>query len=132
MKKIALMAAIALGGLTLTGCVNGVATNQGFPVAQGGLIYTQIQGATLVQERPEAASRPYQVVKNVGAKSTTTNIMGLVATGDASYNTLKTKALQGVDADDIINLEVDFAHESILGIVSKVTTTVRGTAVKYR
>ena len=132
MKKVALMAALALGGLSLTGCINGVATNQGFPVADSALIYTEVQGATLVQERPEATSRPYVVVQDVGAKATTINIMRLVATGDASYNTLKTKALEGIPADDIINLEVDFAHKSILGIVSEVTTTIRGTAIKYR
>lgn len=132
MKKFTLVAALALGTLSFTGCMNAVATHQGFPVVPSGLVYSELKGAALVQERPEAASRPYVVVQDVAAQTTTTNIMGLVAIGDASYATLKEAALSGIQADDIINLEVDFAHKSILGIVSEVTTTIRGEAVKYQ
>ncbi len=86
----------------------------------------------MVQERPDLSSRKYTVVKPVvTAEAISTNIIMLISQGDVSYATLKEKALRGTHADDIINLEVDYAHSNILGIVNKVTTSITGTAIKY-
>lgn len=132
MKKTLALAAIALAGLALTGCAgNLITTRQGFPCVPPGSLFSEMKGASLVQERPETASAKYVVVKPVTAEATTTNFLMLISQGDASYATLKQKALQGVDADDIINLEVDYTHNNILGIVNKVTTVINGTAIKY-
>lgn len=132
MKNITLLAALAIAGLSLTGCAGKLITNnQGFPSVPPGALFSEMRVATQVQERPDVSARKYVVVKPVTAEATTSNFLMLISQGDASYATLKEKALRGVDADDIINLEVDYTHNNILGIVNKVTTVINGTAVKY-
>lgn len=132
MKKSAMLAVLALGGLLLTGCTgNLITTSDGFATVPPGLLFSEMKGATLVQKRSELASGKYVVVKPVTASATTTNILALISQGDASYATLKSQALSGTGADDIINLEVDYTNSNILGIVNKVTCTINGTAVKY-
>lgn len=132
MKKAALMAGLVLAGLSLTGCAGSLVTSQqGFASVAPGVLFSELTAATFVQDRSEG--REYKVVKEkVTAEATTTNFLMLISQGDASYETLKDKALRGVDADDIINLEVDYAHNNILGIVNKVTTKISGTAIKYK
>lgn len=132
MKKTAVLAALALAGLSLTGCAGKLIThNQGFPSVPPGALFSEMKVATQVQARPDADARKYVVVKQVSAEATTSNFLMLISQGDASYATLKEKALRGTGADDIINLEVDYTHNNILGIVNKVTTVINGTAVKY-
>lgn len=130
MKHSLLTAALVLGGLAMTGCV-GLTQNNGFPSAPAGSIVADMKVASMVQDRD--AGREYKVVKeNVTASATSVCYLTLVSQGDVSYATLKKMALEGLDADDIINLEVDYAHNNLLGIVNKVTTTIRGTAIKYK
>lgn len=128
MKKAIMMAVLALSGLAVTGCVN---TCDGFPSVYPGVVYSEYQAAAKVQDRVIPPNRNYTVVRKVGAQAKTTNVLGLVSIGDASYATLKKTALSGVAADDIINLEVDFAHKTVLGILTEVTTTIYGDAIKY-
>lgn len=132
MKKVILPAVLVFAGLSLTGCAGKLIThNQGFPSVPPGALFSEMKVATQVQERPDVSARKYVVVKPVTAEATTSNFLMLISQGDASYATLKEKALRGVDADDIINLEVDYTHNNILGIVNKVTTVINGTAIKY-
>lgn len=129
MKKIAVLAALVMAGMTLTGCMNGVSVNNGIASCAPGVFFSELKAATLVQERSEG--RPYVVVKPVRAQVTTTNYLGLVSVGDASYATLKAQALRNTGAHDIINLELDYSQENILGVVNRVTTVLNGTAIKY-
>lgn len=63
----------------------------------------------------------------------TVNYLGLISQGDASYQTLKRKALdEHRDADDLINIELDFNHDNLLGIVNKVFVEMTATAIKYQ
>ncbi len=129
MKKVTLIAALAVLGATLTGCSSGYCVSNGIPSCPPGALFSEMKAATLVQDRAEG--RSYTVVKQVAAQATTTNFLGLVSQGDASYASLKKAALSGTGADDIINLEVDVVHNNLLGIINKVTTVVTGTAIKY-
>lgn len=129
MKKATFLAALVLVGITLTGCMSSINVNNGLASCPPGALFSEMKTATLVQDRVD--NRAYTVVKPVTAQATTTNFLGLISQGDASYATLKEIALRGTGADDIINLEVDYAHNNILGIVNKVTTVINGTAVKY-
>lgn len=130
MKHSLLTAALVLGGLAMTGCV-GLTQNNGFPSAPAGAIVADMKVASMVQERD--SGRAYKVVKEkVTASAESVCYLTLVSQGDVSYATLKRKALEGLDADDIINLEVDYQHNNLLGIINKVTTTITGTAIKYK
>ena len=129
MKKATLLAALVLAGMTFTGCMSSINVNNGIASCPPGSLFSEMKAATLVQDRAEG--RSYTVVKKVSAQATTTNFLGLVSQGDASYATLKAQALRGTGADDIIDLEIDYTHNNILGIVNKVTTVINGTAVKY-
>lgn len=129
MKKASFFAALVLVGMTLTGCMNSVKINNGIASCPPGSLFSEMKAATLVQDRAEG--RAYKVIKPVTAEATTVNYLGLVSQGDASYATLKAQALRGTGADDIIDLEIDYTHNNILGIVNKVTTVINGTAVKY-
>ncbi len=130
MKHSLLTAALVLGGLAMTGCV-GLTQNNGFPSAPAGVIVADMKVASMVQERDPG--RAYKVVKEkVTASAESVCYLMLVSQGDVSYATLKRKALEGLDADDVINLEVDYQHNNLLGIINKVTTTITGTAIKYK
>ncbi len=132
MKHATSLATLAIAGLFLAGCAGKVITTQeGFATVPPGILFSDMKGCTQVQPRPDAAARKYVVVKPVTAEATTTNFLALISQGDASYATLKAQALRGVDADDIVNLEVDYANKNLLGIVNTVTTVIRGDAVKY-
>ncbi len=129
MKKMALLAATLVAGIMMTGCGGLVQTQQGFATVAPGALISQMKGATYVQDRDPG--RSYKVMKNVTASAQTVSYLSIVSLGDASYATLKEKALKGTGADDIINLEVDYTHDNILGIINKVTVEISGTAVKY-
>ena len=129
MKKATILAALVLAGMSFTGCMNGVAVHSGMPSCAPGALFSELKAGALVQDRAEG--RSYIVVKQVTAQATTTNFIGAISIGDASYATLKDQALRGTGADDIINLEVDFVQNNLLGIVNKVTTVINGTAIKY-
>ena len=129
MKKASFLAALVLVGMTLTGCMNSVKINNGIASCPPGSLFSEMKATTLVQDRAEG--RAYKVIKPVTAEATTVNYLGLIAQGDASYATLKAQALRGTGADDIIDLEIDYTHNNILGIVNKVTMVINGTAVKY-
>lgn len=132
MKKVWVIAAAAGMGLMLTGCLGPKANNDGFPSVPSGLLFSDMQSAQMVQQKILPAQQKYTVLKRVSAEATTASYIGLVSAGDSSFSLLKSKALADCrEADDIIDLEVDFYHSNILGIVNKVTTTIRGVAIKY-
>lgn len=118
--------------LMTTGCLGPKVNNNGFPSAPPGFLYSEMQTAQMVDMKMLPAHLNYTVLKRVKAEAVTTSFCGLISTGDASYATLKAKALQDCrEADDIIDLEVDSVHSNILGLVNKVTTVIRGVAIKY-
>ena len=130
MKKCLVLGAMCTLVALLSGCQGMFITNYGFSSAPGGFIVSDMKGATLVQQRHPA--RKFQVLGKVKSEAQTTNYLGLVSIGDASYNTLKKTALEKYrDADDIIDIEMDYRHDNLLGLVNKVFTVLNGTAIKY-
>lgn len=118
--------------LLLSGCLGPKMNNSGFPTVPPGLLYSEMQNAQMVAPKQLPSLRKFTVLKQVKAEAVTTSFCGLVSIGDASYATLKAKALEECrDADDIIDLEVDCIHSNLLGLVNKVTTVIRGVAIKY-
>lgn len=132
MKKLLLSAAFAFTAVLMTGCLGPKADNYGFPTVPAGILFSDMQTGQIVQHKTLPQERKFKVLKRVSAEATTTAFIGLVSIGDASYYTLKAKALQECrEADDIIDLEIDSHHDNMLGIINKVKVTVRGVAIKY-
>ena len=130
MKKCLMMGALCTLAALLSGCQGMLATNYGFASVPGGFLVSDMKGATMVQQRHPA--RKYQVLGKVKAEAQTTSYLSLVSIGDASYCTLKKAALEKYrDADDIIDIEMDFRHDNLLGLVNKVFAVLNGTAIKY-
>lgn len=92
--------------LLLSGCLGPKMNNSGFPTVPPGLLYSEMQNAQMVAPKQLPSQRKFTVLKQVKAEAVTTSFCGLVSIGDASYATLKAKALEECrDADDIIDLE---------------------------
>lgn len=132
-SKLLLCAGCVATMTLLSGCLGPKVNNYGFPTVPAGILYSEMQNGQIVQNKLIPTTRKFTVLGPVKAEATTTSFLGLVSVGDASYATLKTQALMNYrDADEIIDIEVDSNHYCMLGIVNKVTTILRGTAIQYQ
>ena len=63
----------------------------------------------------------------------TVSYFGLVSQGGCELSDVERLALEEHrDADDLINIELDFRHDYLLGIVNKVFVNMTATAIKYK
>ena len=132
-KKLLLCAGSVVAMTIFSGCLGPKVNNYGFPTVPAGILYSEMQNGQIVQDKILPQTRKFTVLKQVKAEATTTSFLGLVSIGDASYATLKSRALIDCrEADEIIDIEVDSSHDCLLGIVNKVTTVLRGTAIQYQ
>ena len=131
MKKMFVLGAMFALTALLTGCQGMLWSNQnGFSTVSGGVLVSDMKGGLYLQDRHP--SRKFKVLGKVNAEGLTTSYIFLVSVGDASYQTLKKAALEKYrDADDIIDVELDFRNDNILGLINKLHVTLNGTAVKY-
>lgn len=129
MKRTMLCVVVMGAAMLLSGCAGMVAYN-GLPSPFPGSIFTRMQVGALVQPKQV---KDYEVIKyNATAEGQAVSVFMIVATGDISYDTLKRRALATAPgADDLINIEVDFRQNNILGI-NEVTVVLTGTAIKYK
>ena len=131
MKKSLLLAGSAMvAALVMTGCA-AVATNNGSVTATsvGPNFYSQVSANAMI---PQYAAADAKIVKrNVTAEATLKSYFTCVNLGDASFETLKSKALEGKKADDLIDVRVDYDMNCICGI-NTVTVKLTGTAIKYK
>ena len=129
MKKLILgLGAIAAAAI-VTSCA-GVTTNNGMPapVAMGPNFFSTVKLNAMVGD----VQSSYTVVEHgVKAEATVTSFFTCVNLGDASFETLKGKALEGKKADDLIDVRVDYDMNCICGI-NTVTVKLTGTAIKYK
>jgi len=129
--KLLVVACAVVVCAMMTGCGAIMAEHGGLPSVANGGIYTDINVGTMIADKAESF-KGVKVLAKVQSTAMTTNIMGILATGDCTIATLKEKALKAhPQADDIINIEVDAHFKSILGIINECTTTFRGVAVQY-
>jgi hypothetical protein len=129
MKKMILgLGAIAAAAI-VTSCA-GVTTNNGMPapVAMGPNFFSTVSLNAMVGD----VQSSFTVVKHdVKAEATITSFFTCVNLGDASFETLKKKALEGVSADDLIDVRVDYDMNCICGI-NTIKVKLTGTAIKYK
>ena len=129
MKKMILgLGAIAAAAI-VTSCA-GVTTNNGMPapVAMGPNFFSTVKLNAMVGD----VQSSFNVVKHgVTAEATITSFFTCVNMGDASFDTLKGKALEGLSADDLIDVRVDYDMNCICGI-NTIKVKLTGTAIKYK
>ena len=129
MKKMILAAGAIVAAAIVTSCA-GVATNNGMPapVAMGPNFFSTISLNAMIGD----VQSSYTVVKHgVKGEATITSFFTCVNMGDASFENLKSKALEGLAADDLIDVRVDYDMNCICGI-NTIKVTLTGTAIKYK
>ena len=127
MKKMILGLGAVLAAAVVTSCA-GILTYDGTPAPLAGGIYSQISVNTRIQD----VQSSYTVVKHgVKAEATLTSYFTVVTLGDASFEKLKEEALEGLAADDLIDIRMDLKQNCIIGI-NVVTVKLTGTAIKYK
>ena len=128
-KMLAVLSLIVIAAL-FSGCATSM-TGQGFEFAGPGLILTDLYKGGFILPKAESL-QDVTVLGPVSGVSKSSSILGWVSSGDSSIKAAKDDALKGLDADDILNIEVDSKVKSILGVISEVELHLRGIAVKYK
>ena len=129
MKKMILGLGAVVAAAIVTSCA-GVTTNNGMPalIGMGPNFFSTISLNAMVGD----VQSSFSVVKHdVKAEATITSFFTCVNLGDASFETLKKKALDGVAADDLIDVRVDYDMNCICGI-NTIKVKLTGTAIKYK
>ena len=112
MKKCLVLGAMCVFAALMSGCTGTYMNNLGFSsTPAGGFLVADIKGAIMVQPRHPA--RKFQILGKVKSEAKATGYLNVVTIGDVSYQTLKKAALEKYrDADDIIDIELDFAEDT--------------------
>ena len=129
MKKMILGLGAVVAAAIVTSCA-GVTTNNGMPalIGMGPNFFSTIKLNSYIGD----VTSSYTVVKHgVTGEATITSFFTCVNMGDASFDTLKSKALEGLSADDLIDIRVDYDQNTICGI-NTVKVKLTGTAIKYK
>ena len=131
MKKFMVLGALCAFAAFVSGCAATYGNNHGFSATpSGGFLLADVRGGLMVQ--PRHPSRKFVILGKVKAEAKATGYLGLVTVGDVSYQTLKKAALEKYrDADDVIDIELDFADDNLLGLINKVYVSLNGYAIKY-
>lgn len=72
------------------------------------------------------------VLGRVTYYGTRTNVLGIFYWGGAAYSKLYEKAKKEFDADDVINISIDYKTTKFLGFYNSHTYVISGLAVKYK
>ena len=131
MKKSLLLAGSAMvAALVMTGCA-AVATNNGSVAVNsvGPNFFSEVSANAVI---PQYAAAGAKIVKrDVTAEATLKSFFTCVNLGDASYATLKAKALeQAPGATDLTDVKIDYAQKTICGI-TEITVKLTANAVKF-
>jgi hypothetical protein len=129
MKKMILGLGAVAAAAIVTSCA-GVTTNDGMPapVAMGPNFFSTVSLNAMIGD----VQSSFTVVKHgVTAEATITSFFTCVNLGDASFAKLKKEALEGVQADDLIDVRVDYDMNCICGI-NTIKVKLTGTAIKYK
>lgn len=119
MKKLLLVAAV----MSLTGCTAVIG-----PV---GLIFTSVKVPQSWNSNTAADVGSATVLGEVEGEACASNILGLIALGEAGYDdALKAALKQKAGATTVYDARTDSRIFSILGIYSQFCTVVHGTAIQ--
>jgi len=73
----------------------------------------------------------YEILGPVTHTGSITSILGLINIGGTGYLQLYQRAMIRLKADDIVSVSYDKNVFSILGVYTRITYTLRGTAIRY-
>jgi hypothetical protein len=134
MKKWLSMIGCVGAGLFLTGCA-GLMSVPPSGVAPGGL-FSEVTYPSYRESQTKFTFTHDDLVilGPVTATSESQSILGLVAQGDNGFgNLMRAARAKYPDCDGVINIQWDTKWNLVcLGIISKVTATVEGTAIKIK
>ena len=129
-KSFLFVGGAVLASVLFSGCA-GVGTNNGAVTLTGaGMnIYSELSSNAMI---PQYAAQDYTVVKrDVKATAELKSIFTAFNFGDASYATLKARALeQAPGATDLTDVKMHYKQNCICGI-NTVVVTMTATAIKY-
>lgn len=121
-----LLVIIGCGGFTNTGSNPG-GVSRGILV--GDVVYPSFVGG---HTEFKINTDDFDILQTVTAQTSSSNVLGLFASGDNGYDALFQNAL-AVGADDVINIKVDTRRQSYLGgFFSRATTKLTGTAIRWK
>lgn len=132
-KKLMVLAGFYAAVLTMaTGCHTAYVNNYGFGSTMPGVLFCDQTRGTFMLPKAESLDG-VEKLGMVRGESSSINVLLAVSIGDGGIHAAKMDALRKYpQADDIINVEVDTVHNSILCFFNRSTTILRGIAVKYR
>ena len=115
------------------GCrVAGYANNNSFGAPFPGVIYTQVTHPSFIGNKLDNTD-DVEILGNAEGSASATDVLLVCTLGDCSIQAAKKDALAKYPgADDILNMEVDTQHISILSVFNTITTKINGKAVKYK
>lgn len=132
MKRNLMLLVACCAALLLSGCGAFYCNSNGFPAVPPALVFSETTRGAFMLPKAENLDN-YIVLGEVEGRASMENVLFIIATGDASIAAAKRDALRVYkDAEEIINVEVDAYHKSILGLFNTSTTILRGFAVKYK
>ena len=131
MKRFVLFALI-IASVATVGCAGLMYAGTGH--AQGGSIMANsTYGAVdTTSTTYQFERKDFDVLGQVTAVAQSTSILGWIEAGDAGYATLLKKAKEGKNADDVIDVRIDYKYSNILGLYAKVDSQYQGVAVKWK
>ena len=131
MKKAILMICGAIAAMVLTGCQSAYSVSDGFPrTLPGVLVASQTSGGYIAPKMQ--SMKDIKVLGPVSSEISATNVLMLVSSGNVSIAKAKAIALKKYpNADDVVNVEIDVDHFSILSLFNTVTVYYKGIAIQY-
>jgi uncharacterized protein YbjQ (UPF0145 family) len=132
MKKAFVMVAMAGMCVMMVGC----AGFQGPQVGGVGLGFlagdTTYPGGIMTTTKVTLDADDFEIMQTVTAESYSESVMGLVSSGDSGYGSLFAKA-KSIGADDVINIKIDTNQKRfVMGLYTKSTTMLTGTAIRWK
>lgn len=76
--------------------------------------------------------KDYEILGRVQYRGVAHNVLGLFSWGGAAYSKLYEQAKQQFDAEDVINLSVDYEEYIIGALYNQRTYIMSGLAIKYK
>ncbi|MBR1948819.1 MAG: hypothetical protein IKA22_03885 [Lentisphaeria bacterium] len=114
------------------GCLSGYHIGDGFPRTLPGSIAANQKSGGYIAPKMESM-KDVEMLGRVSSELEARQILMIISLGDISIATAKQQALQKYpQADDIVNIEIDVRHESLLGLYNTVTMYFNGIAIKYK
>ena len=135
MKKAIILICGIFTSVFLSGCmglISGYGQSGGYPRPIPGLLYSEISAGGAIAEKMQSM-KDVEVLGKVESQVSGTNVLMLVGDGDLSIKKAKDIALAKYpEADDIVNVEIDMKHRSVLGLFNTIIMYYRGIAIKYK